>query len=169
MPYELHREMRDGQLCRLSIGLDLVDDYPDFLRCRCRPNTWVNYAHDLKIFFNTVGKPVAEVSTADVFCFIRCQSQGQADPGLVWSQDWRFPRILKGVRLLLGRFDGFPHRRARVFHLFGNSPDTPVFMKECSSDFFSSVHLDHLLLRYHRLWSYIAHNSRDRFRWPCFQ
>lgn len=81
MSYELHREVRDGRLCHLSIGLDLVDDYLDFLRCRCRLNTWLNYAHDLKIFFNIVDKPVAEVSTADVFCFIRCQSQGQADPG----------------------------------------------------------------------------------------
>ena len=80
MPYELCRELRDGQLCRLSIGLDAVDDYLDFLRCRCRPNTWLNYAHDLKIFFNTVDKPVTEVSTADVFRFIRCQSQGPADP-----------------------------------------------------------------------------------------
>jgi integrase/recombinase XerD len=80
MPYELHRKVRDGQLCRLSIGLDLLDDYLDFLRCRCRPNTWLNYAHDLKIFFNLVDKPVTEVSTADVFHFIRCQSQGQAEP-----------------------------------------------------------------------------------------
>jgi integrase/recombinase XerD len=77
--WELHRELRDGQLCRLSIGLELVDDYLDFLRCRCRPNTWLNYAHDLRIFFNTVGKPVSEVTTADIFRFIRCQSQGQAD------------------------------------------------------------------------------------------
>lgn len=80
MPYELRRELRDGQVCRLSIGLDPVDDYLDFLRCRCRPNTWLNYAHDLKIFFNTVDKPVTAVSTADVFRFIRCQSQGPADP-----------------------------------------------------------------------------------------
>jgi len=58
MPYELRRELIDGQLCRLSIGLDPVDDYLDFLRCRCRPNTWLNYAHDLKIFFNTVDKPL---------------------------------------------------------------------------------------------------------------
>jgi len=77
MPYQLHREVRDGQLCRLSLGLDLVDEYLDFLRCRCRPNTWLNYAHDLKIFFNTIDKPVTEVSTADVFRFIRCQSQPQ--------------------------------------------------------------------------------------------
>ena len=80
MPYELRRELHDGQLCRLSIGLHPVDDYLDFLRCRCRPNTWLNYAHDLKIFFNTVDKPVTEVSTADVFRFIRCQSRGPADP-----------------------------------------------------------------------------------------
>jgi hypothetical protein len=37
MTYKLHREMRDGQLCRFCIGVDLVDDYLDFLRCRCRP------------------------------------------------------------------------------------------------------------------------------------
>lgn len=76
MAYELHRDVRNGQLFRLSIGLDLIDDYLDFLRCRCRPNTWLNYAHDLKIFFNTVDKPVDEVSMDDVFRFIRCQSQG---------------------------------------------------------------------------------------------
>jgi integrase/recombinase XerD len=81
MQYELHREVRNDQLCRLSIGLDLVDEYLDFLRCRCRPNTWLNYAHDLKIFFNLVDKPVDEVAVEDVFRFIRCQSQGQADPG----------------------------------------------------------------------------------------
>jgi len=75
MPYQLRRGVREGQLCRLSLGLALVDEYLDFLRCRCRPNTWLNYAHDLKIFFNTVDKPVTEVSTADVFRFIRCQSQ----------------------------------------------------------------------------------------------
>lgn len=77
MPYQLLREVRDGQLCRLSLGLELVDEYLDLLRCRCRPNTWLNYAHDLKTFFNIVDKPVTEVSTADVFHFIRCQSQGQ--------------------------------------------------------------------------------------------
>ena len=95
MPYELHREVHDGQLCRLSIGLDLVDDYLDFLRCRCRPNTWLNYAHDLKIFFNTVGKPVTEVSTADIFRFIRCQSQGQTDPEAVTPFEGVSTRTIK--------------------------------------------------------------------------
>ncbi|MCC7360348.1 MAG: tyrosine-type recombinase/integrase [Anaerolineales bacterium] len=73
MPYQVHREVREGQLCRLALGIALVDEYLDFLRCRCRPNTWLNYAHDLKVFFNTIEKPVSEVSTADVFRFIQCQ------------------------------------------------------------------------------------------------
>ena len=95
MPYELRRELLDGQLCRLSIGLDPVDDYLDFLRCRCRPNTWLNYAHDLKIFFNTVDKPLTEVSTADVFRFIRCQSHGPADPVGDASSDGVSTRTIK--------------------------------------------------------------------------
>ena len=95
MPYELQREVHDGRLCRLSIGLDLVDDYLDLLRCRCRLNTWLNYAHDLKIFFNTVDKPVAEVSTSEVFRFIRCQSHGQADPAFDASLEGVSTRTIK--------------------------------------------------------------------------
>lgn len=74
MSYQLRRKVHDGQICQLSLGLDLVDQYLDFLRCRCRPNTWLSYGHDLKVFFNTVDKPIAEVSTADIFRFIKCQS-----------------------------------------------------------------------------------------------
>ncbi len=75
MPCQLRREVRDGQICRLTLGLELVDDYLDFLHCRCRPNTWLNYAHDLKIFFSTIDKPVTDVTTADVLHFMQCQFQ----------------------------------------------------------------------------------------------
>jgi len=73
MPYSLRREVRDGQLVRLSLGLGLADDYLDFLRCRARPNTWLNYAHDLRVFFCVVDKPVEAVTTADVFRFMQQQ------------------------------------------------------------------------------------------------
>jgi integrase len=73
MPYAVHREVRDGQLVRLSLGIALVDDYLEFLRCQARPNTWLNYAHDLKVFFSLVDKPVPEVTTADVFRFMERQ------------------------------------------------------------------------------------------------
>lgn len=74
----LHREVRDGQLVRLSLGIDLVDDYLEFLHCKARPNTWLSYAHDLKVFFSTIDKPVHEITTADVFHFM----SAQYDPAL---------------------------------------------------------------------------------------
>ncbi len=57
MSYTVRREVHDGQLVRLALGIDLVDDYLDFLRCHARPNTWLNYAHNLKVFFSLVDKP----------------------------------------------------------------------------------------------------------------
>ncbi len=73
MPLTLRREVRDGHLVRLSLDLALVDDYLDFLHCQARPNTWLSYAHDLKVFFNLIDKPVPDVTTADVFRFMQRQ------------------------------------------------------------------------------------------------
>jgi integrase/recombinase XerD len=73
MPYSLCREVRDGQLVRLSLGIDLVDDYLDFLHCQARLNTWLSYAHDLKVFFCVVDKTIEAVTTSDVFRFMQQQ------------------------------------------------------------------------------------------------
>jgi len=75
MLYKLHREMKEGQVEGLSLGLPEVDAYLKFLKHRCRPNTWINYGHDLQIFFNTVQKPVLEVAPRDVFAFIERQRE----------------------------------------------------------------------------------------------
>jgi len=75
MAYQLQREVHDGQLCRLWLNLRWVDEYLEFLHSRCRPNTWLNYAHDLKVFFNSVDKAVVEVTTADVLHFMQSQTQ----------------------------------------------------------------------------------------------
>lgn len=81
MTYQLHREIRNGQLYRLSLGLDLADKYLEFLHSRCCPNTWINYAHDLKVFFNTIQKSVLAVTTSDVLQFMQFQTQPPAaDP-----------------------------------------------------------------------------------------
>lgn len=75
MAYELHKDFQDGQLVRLSLGIPEVDHYLEFLKWRCQPNTWLNYAHDLKLFFNFTDKAVAELTPADVFEFIRRQKE----------------------------------------------------------------------------------------------
>lgn len=55
------------------VGHDLVDEFLEFLSARARPNTVRAYAHDLKVFFDAVGKEPAEVSSADVLAFITVQ------------------------------------------------------------------------------------------------
>ena len=60
----------------LRLGMPLVDDYLEFLEGRCRPNTVLAAAYDLKVFFTVVAKPPGEVAPADVLGFITAQRNG---------------------------------------------------------------------------------------------
>jgi len=75
MRYKLHREVRDGRIVALSLGMPEVDAYLKFLKDRCRPNTWINYAYDFQVFFSVVEKPIAEVTPKDIFAFIESQRE----------------------------------------------------------------------------------------------
>jgi integrase len=61
----------------LRLGMPLVDDYLEFLEGRCRPNTVLAAAYDLKVFFTVVPKPPDEVVPADVLGFITAQRTGR--------------------------------------------------------------------------------------------
>jgi integrase len=56
----------------------LADVYLEFLGGRCRPNTVLAAAYDLKVFFTVVGKPPPEVTAGDVLAFITAQRTGRA-------------------------------------------------------------------------------------------
>ena len=75
MRYKLHREVRDGRIAALSLGMPEVDAYLKFLKDRCRPNTWINYAYDFQVFFSVVEKPITEVTPKDIFAFIESQRE----------------------------------------------------------------------------------------------
>ena len=49
---------------RVVLGHRLVDDHPEFLAARCRPNTVIAASSDLKIFFELFPKDPTLVSTA---------------------------------------------------------------------------------------------------------
>ena len=61
----------------LRVGVPLVDDYLEFLEGRCRPNTVLAAAYDLRVFFTVVAKSPAEVGPADVLGFITAQRTGR--------------------------------------------------------------------------------------------
>jgi site-specific recombinase XerD len=72
----LIRAVGTGDEPVLRLGVPFLDEYLDFVAGRCRPNTVLATAYDLKIFFAVVDKPPAQVSSADVLGFITAQRNG---------------------------------------------------------------------------------------------
>jgi hypothetical protein len=65
----------------LRLGVPLLDDYLEFLAGRCRPNTVLAAAYDLRVFFTIVAKSPDEVCAADVLGFITAQRTGRVGAG----------------------------------------------------------------------------------------
>ena len=64
----------DGR-CSYRLGHELVDEFFEFAAGRCRPNTVRAYAHDLKAFFDVVGKDPVEVTPREVLAFVVAQQR----------------------------------------------------------------------------------------------
>lgn len=71
----------------VRLGHPLVDEYLEFVAARCRPNTVLATAYDLKVFFSVVGREPSRVSTADVFAFLSEQRAPRRGPGVVRLED----------------------------------------------------------------------------------
>ncbi|MBM3176195.1 MAG: integrase [Chloroflexi bacterium] len=115
MNYELSKEVRAGKVVNLSLGVSVVDAYLKFIKYRCRHNTWLSYAHDLRVFLNIVQKPVTEVTPRDVLHFIEQERElpimkqrrnGQNQPSLGVSA--------RTIRRRLSAISGF-YEYLRIF------------------------------------------------------
>ena len=60
----------------VCVGVPLADVYLEFLGGRCRPNTVLAAAYDLKVFFTVVAKSPRRVRPADVLAFMTAQRAG---------------------------------------------------------------------------------------------
>lgn len=67
--------------CPVRLDVPLLDDYLIFLAGRCRPNTVLATAYDLKVFFTMVDKKPQDVVPADVLAFMTAQRTGLPGPG----------------------------------------------------------------------------------------
>lgn len=60
----------------VRLGVQLLDDYLEVVAARCRPNTALAVAFDLKVFFTVAGKEPDVVTSADVLALISSQRAG---------------------------------------------------------------------------------------------
>jgi hypothetical protein len=60
----------------VRLEVRLLDEYLEFLSGRCRPNTVLAVAYDLKVFFTVVARPPRRVRSVDVLEFMTVQRAG---------------------------------------------------------------------------------------------
>jgi hypothetical protein len=65
-----------GCAAGVRLGQPLLDAYLEFVAARCRPNTVLATAFDLKVFISAVAKSPVEVTSADVLGFVTTQRVG---------------------------------------------------------------------------------------------
>jgi integrase/recombinase XerD len=100
----------------VRLGVRLLDEYLEFLAGRCRPNTVLAVAYDLKVFFTVVRKPPRQVRPVDVLAFMTAQRAGGegrlqvAEPGASGVSARTLRRRLSSVSGLYG----FLHARGDV-------------------------------------------------------
>ena len=99
------------------VGDPLLDSYLEFVAARCRPNTVLAVAFDLRVFFAVVGKPPAEVTPADVLGFLTSQRTGARGPASLAVVDGDTGLSARTVRRRLSSLSGlfaFLHARGDV-------------------------------------------------------
>ncbi len=116
MSYKLLREVENGSVVNVSLGVPEVDAYLKFLKYRCRLNTWISYGYDLQIFLNSIQKPLTNVTPADILAFIESQQsatnrQGRTD-GLSIKGPGLSNRTIKRRLAAVASF----YEYLRVFH-----------------------------------------------------
>ncbi|WP_406415331.1 tyrosine-type recombinase/integrase [Streptomyces sp. NBC_00873] len=89
-----------------SLGHALVDDYLEFVAARCRPNTLLATAYDLKVFFSVVPKEPTDVVTADIFAFITAQKKPRRGPKVVRLEDGEAGLSARTIKRRLASISG---------------------------------------------------------------
>lgn len=85
----------------------MVDRYLEVVAARLRPNTTRAVASDLNAFFTIVAKDPLEVTTADVYDFVREQRAPRGDGVVVRLVDGSSGLALSTVKRRLSSVSGF--------------------------------------------------------------
>ncbi len=102
----LTRTAADDERRTITLGHPLLDGYLAFVGARARPNTWLAVAYDLKVFFGVVAKEPAEVTTADVFAFIKAQRAPRRGPKVVRLEDGEAGLAARTIKRRLASVSG---------------------------------------------------------------
>ncbi len=99
-------DVSEGDVAEVRLGHPLVDDYLVFVGARARRNTLLAVAFDLKVFFTVVAKDPSEVTTADVFTFMKAQRAPRHGPKVVRLEDGEAGLAARTIKRRLSSISG---------------------------------------------------------------
>jgi site-specific recombinase XerD len=65
----------EGRLSEIATNHPAINHFLELIRLNRAYNTWLNYGHDLKLFFRVIAKPPESVTRADCLTFMKHQAQ----------------------------------------------------------------------------------------------
>ena len=66
---------QEGQTTDVSTNDPLINHFLDLVKMSRAYNTWISYAHDLKVFFKVIPKPPGAITRVDCVTFMKHQDQ----------------------------------------------------------------------------------------------
>jgi len=88
----LLRQQGPDDCVRVRLGDPVVDDYLEFVAARCRPNTVLATAYDLKVFFSVVGNTRAHAASRTALCPVpRLRGSSSVTPDAGDAARWAAP------------------------------------------------------------------------------
>ena len=106
----------------VELGHPVLDRYLLFVAARCRPNTVLAAASDLRAFFAVVPKEPADVAVADVLTFIHEQRQPRGDGRVVRLADGESGLSSRTIKRRLSTVSGL----FGWLEMLGEVPGNPV-------------------------------------------
>jgi integrase len=115
LTYNLKREVVDG-VVNISLGMLEADAYLKFVSDRCRLNTVLSYGYDLKVFLNSIQKPVLEITPLDILAFIESQQSAYNRQGRTNGLSIKGPGLSnRTIKRRLAAVSGF-YEYLSVYH-----------------------------------------------------
>ena len=65
----------EGRITQIATNHPAINHFLELIQLNRASNTWLNYAHDLKLFFRVIRKPPESVTRADCVTFMQHQAQ----------------------------------------------------------------------------------------------
>jgi len=89
------------------LGHPVIDRYLEFVEARTRHNTLLATVSDLRVFFTTVDKEVADIKVDDVLSFIASQRMPVIDPKVIRIKDGESGLCASTIKRRLSSVSGF--------------------------------------------------------------